>query len=230
MTTKLFTDWNYDKRPDHGFVGINKGFDFKAPHIIHDIQGQHDRLHENQLAHGYRFPSMTSDEGARHPFKVWAGSESPHITDFWLNQHNYMDDVASARVRDIAHALDNELAKAPPLPEHVFAYSGIGQNFGAVLSKVKRGTTYKNPAPLSTSLSPGVAFGKAHGPIISISMRKGSKPGMYIGKMGHAFEHETELVLKRNAPLKLAGKSQYRPYSADTHKQPFDVYHFEYNP
>lgn len=227
MTTFLYQSWDHHERPALGKVGKNGKLDFDHPEILADVHAQHERLHDHQEAQGYSFPPTRTDEWEKHPVRQWTGSRSPDITRYWLgvNEGKDMNYGGWPHVAKIAHALDDHLHSNIELGEHVFAYSGISHKFGDVLSKLKPGQVFYNPSPISTSISPGLAFKRSGANIISLSLPKGSSPGVYAGKVGGAFEHEHELVLKRQTPLVLVKKTVHTlwPEEKTTH----NVFHFE---
>lgn len=152
------------------------------------------------------------------------------MTRYWLGVHEGKDMNFGGwpQVAKVAHALDEHLHAAPALNEHVFAYSGISHRFGEVLGKLKPGQVFYNPSPISTSISPGLAFKRSNAHLISLSLPHGSEPGLYAGKIGGAFEHEHELVLKRNTPLVLVSKKVHTLWPDEPGAEKHHVvYHFE---
>jgi hypothetical protein len=229
MTTKPFTQWDFATRPPFKIgVGVNDSYCINDPHLQADLRAQHDRLHEHQIASGLTFPDRLSDDAKRHPLKYWCGSSSPVVTKYWIAHHNG-EDTSNNKWSDheiqLSHAVDEHLNNGVPTPEKVHVYSGISGTFNEHLQKLKPGTLFENPAPIATSLSPGLAIRKgAH--TISITLPEGVKGGVYVGKFG-GFEGELEYTLKRKAPLLYKGMESFRPY----HDYPgisMNVHHFKF--
>lgn len=224
MTTFLFKSWDHGERPALAQVGKNQKLDFDHAATLADVHAQHDRMHDHQVSQGYSFPKAGTDEWERHPVRKWTGSVSPTITRYWLNPHGNVDSYDEK----LALHLDEHLNSAPHLGEHVFAYSGISHKFGDTLKKLKPGQVFYNPAPISSSISPGLAFKRSGANIISLSLPEGSHAGIYAGKIGGAFEHEHELVLKRNLPMVLQSKTVHTLWPNEPGAQKHHtVFHFE---
>lgn len=228
MTTFHFTAWDHKDRPPLAQVGLNKKLDFDHAPTLADVHAQHERLHAHQVEHGYSFPKAGTDDWEKHPIRKWTGSASPDVTRYWLGKHagKNMDYGGWPHVEKHALELDAHLNGAPALGEHVFAYSGISHKFGDVLKKIKPGQVFYNPSPISTSISPGLAFKRSGANLISLSLPHGSSPGIYAGKVGGAFEHEHELVLKRNAPLVLRSRTVHTLWP-DEDQKTHTVFHFD---
>ncbi len=234
----------------YGF-GVTDGYDFADDEVNQDIKQQHIDLHEHQLAHGIRFPPRYAEGGMTNPvwdnmgIRKWGGSWSPAITRHWLDEAHAktLSPKEAAKLPrtadstlETAHQLDHELSQAPALKSSVYVYSGISSHFGEKLKAVKPNSVHDTIAPISSSISPGIAWGCAARHVMSIHLPEGSKPGLYIGKLDHGYEGEGEFTLKRNSPLLYRGTTTFK---INNERESTDyngemntgyVHHFEYLP
>lgn len=199
-----------------------------------DVAAQGERLHQNTLSLGYRFPKIDHTNFTSDPIVHWTGGGSKKITALALDLHSGMSREAAAAkhgsdVLQMHDRLIGEINKAPPLPEDVHCYSGVCETVGQHLNAVTEKGVYKNPAPMPVSLHPSIAYRRGlAGHVVNIFMQSGTSPGLYIGgTKNHAFHHESglpeyEMIMKPKRTLFLVGRQK----SVLPHGAPLTVHNF----
>jgi len=112
-------------------------------------------------------------------------------------------------VEKLIDRLDEQLSDAPPIPEGIVLYSGLGARGGRALSKVDVGDEFEVPGYLSTSLDPSVAHefshayesgGKDHSAVVRVKT-DGKMRGHYLG-FGR-LKGEEEVLLSRGSKFRV---------------------------
>ncbi|MFA6364589.1 ADP-ribosyltransferase [Methanoregula sp.] len=117
--------------------------------------------------------------------------------------------------RNFEDVIDTSIESAPPIPEGLELYRGVGTNSGQVLAGKEIGDVCQDAAYQSHSLNPATAGGFAKGwedeegnthKTVIRAVTSGKEKGLYINNEAH---WETELIIARDTSWKIVGKEEF---------------------